>query len=142
MKNNLKELKEKIEKGCGRRFRCKRWQKPTLTQPEYFISVIICGNNLTNTLCPECKTKLKLLNQVEEINNKWKEEFNLDKIRKLGALLIKNIYWEQGRCLMPYDSTTYILPFAGELAELLKIDLHGNLKTKDKIGSWRTMNEK
>ena len=41
--------------GCGRRFRAKRFQKPTFTKPDYYISVIICGNNLSHMLCPDCK---------------------------------------------------------------------------------------
>ena len=86
------------------------------------------------------KEMKKQLNNSEKI--KMEKEFDVNKIRIVGALLIKNIYWEQKRSLMPYDSTTYILPFAGELAELLRIDLDGNIKVKDKRGSWRVMTNK
>ncbi len=66
-----------------------------------------------------------------------KKEFGINEIREVASVLIKNIYWEQERGLMPYDSTTYILPYAGKLADLLKIKLNGKLKKKDKRGSWR-----
>lgn len=63
---------EKLMGGCERKFRCKRWQKPTLTKPDYYITVIRCGNNLAYTLCPSCqRAKDQYKEDLEEELERW-----------------------------------------------------------------------
>lgn len=66
------------------------------------------------------------------------KEFDIEKIRKVVGELQKTFLWYQNRHLeIVYDWTTYGHPKIMKLLELCKIGFEGNLKKKDKKGSWR-----
>ena len=65
MKIKLDLEKIKKNKGCGRKFLMKRFlRKPTFFKDNYK-TFIYCGDNLSNSLCPECKENFALQKKGE-----------------------------------------------------------------------------
>ena len=62
--DKLKEAIKELKEGCGRRFLLKRPLRESTFKKDHRKDYVICGNNLSSALCPECKKRNSRIDEI------------------------------------------------------------------------------